>query len=215
MKKLTISLFLSLILIFSLLTQVSAATYFEVDGFSYLPTAEGDAVIYEYDNRQSDVVIPDRLLTNTVVEINNFAFLESTVTTVTFEQPSHLLSIGAYAFGYCSSLTSVTVPSSVVSIDPTAFYGSDNLTLSCYPGSYALQFARENNIPYSVITDYQLCDVNRDGFIDITDATDIQKNLVGILTFDSEQDYLAEVTGDGKVTVEDATYIQKLLVKLI
>ena len=46
-----------------------------------------------------------------------------------------MTSIGSYAFYYCSSLTSVTIPNSVTSIGDYAFYGCSGLTSVTIPNS--------------------------------------------------------------------------------
>jgi len=57
--------------------------------------------------------------------------------------PEGVISIGDYAFGYCSSLTSVMIPASVTSIGERAFEGYNGLTSVTIPegvisiGSYA------------------------------------------------------------------------------
>ncbi len=56
--------------------------------------------------------------------------------------------IGSGAFYGCAQLLNVSLPSSVKIIDKTAFQGCGKLTIYCPTGSYAEQFARENNIPY-------------------------------------------------------------------
>lgn len=62
-------------------------------------------------------------------------------------------------------------------------------------------------------------DVNLDYEVDITDATFIQKYLVGAVEFDTElpklQKELADIDHDGRVTVKDATFIQKVLAGII
>ena len=54
-------------------------------------------------------------------------------------------------------------------------------------------------------------DVNQDGKVDITDATEIQKYLVQLVSFNDEQFKLADTNGDGKVNIIDVTQIQKYL----
>ncbi|MGN0452847.1 MAG: dockerin type I repeat-containing protein, partial [Ruminococcus sp.] len=58
-------------------------------------------------------------------------------------------------------------------------------------------------------------DANDDGYVNVKDATAIQKNLVGILTFSSEDNDIADFDCDGKLTIKDATAIQKKLVALL
>ena len=46
----------------------------------------------------------------------------------------------------CASLTSLTIPEGTTSIGAGAFYGCGKLTLTVVPGSYAEQYAKQNNI---------------------------------------------------------------------
>ena len=74
---------------------------------------------------------------------------------------------------------------------------------------------------YYVITtavsesEFELGDVNRDGKINIKDATAIQKYVAKLVEFDEEQLALADFNGDTKVNVKDATTIQKKIAGLI
>ena len=62
---------------------------------------------------------------------------------------------------------------------------------------------------------YEFGDVNRDGVIDIMDATLIQKKAVDKANFDNEQMILGDVNGDGEVDIIDATLVQKFVVERI
>ncbi len=72
---------------------------------------------------------------------------------------------------------------------------------------------------YYVVTkaasEFELGDVNRDGKINIKDATAIQKYVAKLVEFDDEQLALADFNGDTKVNVKDATTIQKKIAGLI
>ncbi len=59
--------------------------------------------------------------------------------------------IGKEAFAYSKLLTSAVIPDSVTSIDATAFSNCDNLVMHCSENSYALSYAKENNIAYKII----------------------------------------------------------------
>ncbi len=52
-------------------------------------------------------------------------------------------------------------------------------------------------------------DVNKDGKVNVVDATAIQKNVAGLLSFDAQQKQSADVDADTKITVKDATTVQK------
>jgi hypothetical protein len=63
------------------------------------------------------------------------AFVSTTITSVTFASNSQLKSIGKCAFDGCTSLTSITIPSSVTSIVSYAFDGCTGLTSVTIPSS--------------------------------------------------------------------------------
>ena len=63
--------------------------------------------------------------------------------------PDSVTAIGNRAFYYCDSLTSVSIPNSVTSIGDYAFGDCSNLTLTVPRNSYALEYAKTNNIPYT------------------------------------------------------------------
>ena len=56
------------------------------------------------------------------------------------------------AFEECSNLRDIYLPASITEIAPTSFYVGDapnrNLTIHAHSGSYAEQYAKENNIPF-------------------------------------------------------------------
>lgn len=61
---------------------------------------------------------------------------------------------------------------------------------------------------------YQNGDVNRDGRLSISDATEIQKSIASITILYEEQEILADYNLDGSVNVRDATNIQRVLANL-
>ena len=62
--------------------------------------------------------------------------------------PDSVTSIGDYAFRGCTGLTSVTIGNSVTSIGDYAFYGCKDLIIHATAGSFAEQYAKENNISF-------------------------------------------------------------------
>lgn len=62
--------------------------------------------------------------------------------------PDGLEQIGRNAFLGCASLSELSVPNSVTAIGNDAFSGCKNLTIHAPAGSYAEQYAKENNIPF-------------------------------------------------------------------
>jgi hypothetical protein len=83
-----------------------------------------------------------------VEKIDSYAFAHcDSLETVTL--PSTLISIDD-SFSKCTNLKSVNIPSSVTEIDEDAFYMCDNLTLTVEAGSYGEQYAIDRNIAYVV-----------------------------------------------------------------
>lgn len=60
-------------------------------------------------------------------------------------------------------------------------------------------------------SEFELGDANKDGKLNIRDATIIQKYLAKMVTLDDEAVALSDFDGNGKVNVKDATAIQKKL----
>ena len=66
--------------------------------------------------------------------------------------PDTVTSIGHYAFSGCAGLTSMTIPSSVTTIESNTFSNCPNLTIYGKAGSYAENYAVENDIPFIAIS---------------------------------------------------------------
>ena len=82
-----------------------------------------------------------------VTQIGEFAFNFCTdLTNLTL--PDSVTDIGVRAFYQCRGLYGVMIPDSVTSIGEEAFTGCDNLTFIVEEGSFAKQYAQENEIPY-------------------------------------------------------------------
>lgn len=63
--------------------------------------------------------------------------------------PENVTTIGSSVFDSCISLSSVKIPDSVTAIDYSAFTNCPLLTIHAPNGSYAGQYATENNIPFA------------------------------------------------------------------
>ena len=105
-------------------------------------TSIGDSAFSSCTSLTS-VTIPD-----SVTSIGNIAFSFCTsLTSITI--PDSVTFIGDSAFDFCESLTSVSIPDSVTFIGDNAFSGCPNLTLTVPRNSYAAEYAKTNNIPYT------------------------------------------------------------------
>lgn len=127
--------------------------------------------------------------------------------------PNGLETIGENAFYNDAALTSIYVPISVSSIGANAFYpmgiSGSTLTIDCYAGTYAAQYAYDNYLNFTA-DELVKGDVNNDGKVNIRDVTYIQLYRVGRydISTDAKTIDRCDVTGDYQVTLRDATQIQ-------
>ena len=90
-----------------------------------------DNMVVSQTNCAGAITIP-----NTVVAIANRAFQDATMlSSVSFESPSKVESIGAISFAGASNLSSIAIPTSVTIIDQLAFYLASNLKSITIPSS--------------------------------------------------------------------------------
>ena len=99
----------------------AAGSYTVLYGFAF-DVQNGGAVIHDYDERSSEVTLPNTLLGKNVIRIDDSAFFGKTrITDITLESAEHLSSIGSSAFCGCSALRSIDIPDSVESVGFGAF----------------------------------------------------------------------------------------------
>ncbi len=113
-------------------------------------TSMGEAIFRECTK------LKDIKLSKNVTYIPNSAFERTALTE--FVVPDKVTSIGTFAFYGCSNLIKITIPKTVTSINSNwtgAFGGrNSNLTFYGYSGSYAETWAKDNNIPFIALDDY-------------------------------------------------------------
>ena len=135
-----------LLTVAALLGSISAYAHdLEVDGIYYNITSDATVEVtfrgsyyYSYYEYSGDIIIPSTVTYSgkeySVTSIGDEAFgWCSSLTSVTI--PNSVTSIGERAFSGCDDLTSVTIPNSVMSIGEKAFVGCSGLTLVTIPNS--------------------------------------------------------------------------------
>lgn len=95
--------------------------------FTYMKHTDGTAVITAYGGNDNTLIIPSSLDGCTIVGIGAGAFAENeTLTWVTL--PSSLETIDEYAFAYCSVLSRIDIGTKLWSVGAAAFTGTPWLT---------------------------------------------------------------------------------------
>ena len=177
-----------------------------------------NGILIEGKYSSDDVVIPD-----TVHTIGHNAFRDGQKAAA-IQIPEGTTQIGSYAFSNCAVLESVSVPESVTFIDSRAFYGSESLTTIYYAGSEAdwakIEINQDNmndleniTIIYGEETVYETGDLDGDGVITISDATEVltiyarMAVQLDVSGYTESQLAAADVNQDGTVNIRDATAI--------
>ena len=118
-------------------------------GFKYI-VSEGVASITGYDGDQKKIVIPASINGYRVTSIADGAFEGSKLTDVIISDGIEY--IGWFAFGNCSALKSITIPSSVTSIGYGALGTAEAAPfIYCHADSFALSYAKSYGLSYAVI----------------------------------------------------------------
>ena len=105
-------------------------------------TSIGNYAFFGCTSLTGDLKIPDG-----VFSIGNYAFGNCWGLTGNLLMPESVTSIGGHLFSDCRQLNSITIPESVVNIDEQAFTGYTG-TIKVINGSYAEEFARNNELNY-------------------------------------------------------------------
>ena len=204
MKK-VISLFLSVVMILTIISGMNLTAYAETYGdFEYSYIEDDRLSITGYNGSATNPEIPSAINGVSVTEIGESAFENCTsLTSVTM--PDSVTSIGFCAFYNCKSLTSVTIPDSVTSISESAFEDCKSLTSATIPdsvtsiGDYAYHgcyFTSENFVNNSNV---ELDDSSKPTIVD-TDAD-------GFCIKDNELVRLRPAYAIGEVTIPNSVII--------
>lgn len=113
----------------------------------------------EIDDLRIDEIAPSCFQYREVSELNipvgieilgDFAFYSlSDVTDITI--PRSVAKIGKSCFGECTPLETIYIPNTVTEIGENALWGCPELTIRCYAGSAAYNYAVENNVAYVIL----------------------------------------------------------------
>ena len=146
--------------------------------------------------------------------------------------PDSVTAIKECAFYNCSNLTSITIPDSVASIENSAFYNCTSLksitlnnpdceisndkdtipetaVICGYENSTAQAYAERYYKRFVAIED--IGDISGNGKIDLYDAIEIAKAIMGLRTFTDEEMIIADFNMDGTVDLYDAIEIARAL----
>ena len=150
----------------------------------------------------------------TTVTYINFGVFNNCTNLYSVTLHEGITGINSGAFQNCSSLTDILIPSTVNYIDENVF--NQNVNIHGYTGSYAQAYVEyhwyDEDLTHTFVAiERTMGDINCDGIVNITDATDLQKYLADMITLTDKQLACADVTGNGKIDIKDVTEITMAL----
>ncbi len=91
-------------------------------------------------------------LPSTLKKIDWYAFSATGLKSVTIPESNTLQELKEKVFFQCASLTEVSIPVTITKISPDTFEQcADGFTIKAYSNSYALSYAKQNNIKFEEI----------------------------------------------------------------
>lgn len=208
MKKLKyiFAVLLSLVLCTQALTAFAVTEY--SDGtYTVVKTNNNNVLITECNLTDEYIEIPEYVLGYPVAGVDEFAFFSCSYLTEAVLPPA-ATTIGDYAFGDNENLQYVTIPRWCDNIADTAFWNCPEVTIRCWYGTPAYEYALENNITCMLMDDAVLGDANNDGALSISDVTAIQRHVAEMQQLEGLRFLAGDVDQDGEVAISDATALQ-------
>lgn len=125
--------------------------------------------------------------------------------------PTTMKTIGNEAFTYCDRLSEIVILDNITSIGEDAFFAGyynpstgeniNYITIYTTEGSYAAQWAEQNNASYVTITKG---DINQDRKVTLYDAFVMLRYVIFETTLTEAQQYIMDYNNDGEVGLYDA-----------
>lgn len=120
-------------------------------GDFYFSTIDNAYHLIGYLKNERKVTLPNNYKGENYAIGENAFFGCDSITSITI--PNTVISVGVSAFSGCANLTSIAIPNSVTSIDLSAFYGTNlqSLTMGIGVTSITGKFSNSYNVPAKVI----------------------------------------------------------------
>ncbi len=161
------------------------------NGIKWGLTKGGTITISGYSGESKEAIIPETINGHSVTSIGENAFSVAVSWITSIEIPSSVISIGPSAFDpiYASNLTSMVIPSSVTSIGPHAVRGLIYCEAESKPSGWADSW-HSDHIDYNVVWGYKY--VTHNGIVyGIKDgvATVVRQSTSGAIVIPTEVTY--------------------------
>ena len=151
---------------------------------------------YNISEERSEEIDPKQFkLPSSLIIIEDEAFEGTAIEKA--ELPDTVESIGENAFANIATLKNINIPNSTTFIGKDAFRGSNQVTITAAPKSYARAYALENKIPFNPITGFYAFIPPTQSTSPLNDLTEQQKLLDEEETTDNQRaNQTGRMTGD-------------------
>ena len=123
---------------------------------------------------------------------------------------SDVASVSDDAFASCTKLSAISVPPEIIMISSKAFSSGCDPVVVCDKGSFA-----DSALSNSLNVSFNRGDCNVDGYVDVMDATNIQRYIAKDIDLPLYNLAFADADFDAEVTVLDASYVQRFIAELL